>query len=102
MKEFVCWSQAGVGEVINTEAEAVLPAVFKAVHTASALKVAGPIGTQFQDLRSENYTSLSQEALLAEFLQSNAAYRRMAVFGRSGSTKRWLLARPTFARCCAP
>ena len=91
MKEFVCWSQAGVGEVINTEAEAVLPAVFKAVHTASALKVAGPIGTQFQDLRPENYTSLSQEALLAEFLQPDAAYRRMAVFGRSGSGKSHLI-----------
>lgn len=91
MKEFVCWSQTGVGEVINTEAEAVLPAVFKAVHTASALKVAGPIGTQFQDLRPENYTILSQEALLAEFLQPDAAYRRMAVFGRSGSGKSHLI-----------
>jgi hypothetical protein len=91
VKEFVCWSPAGVGDVINTEAEAVLPAIFKAVHTASALKVAGPIGTQFQDLRPENYTSLSQEELLAEFLQPDAAYRRMAVFGRSGSGKSHLI-----------
>ncbi len=91
MKEFVCWSQAGVGEIINTEAEAVLPAVFKAVHTASPLKVAGPIGTQFQDLRPENYTSLSQEELLEEFLRADAAYRRMAVFGRSGSGKSHLI-----------
>ncbi len=91
MKEFVCWSASSAGDVINTEAEAVAPAVFKAVHTASELKVAGPIGTQFQDLRPENYTSVTQEELLAEFLQPDAAYRRMAVFGRSGSGKSHLI-----------
>jgi hypothetical protein len=91
MKEHLCWSPAGVGAVINTEAEAVPPAIFKAVHTASDLKVAGPIGTQFQDLRPEHYTSLTQEALLEEFLRAEVPYRRIAVFGRSGSGKSHLI-----------
>ena len=91
MKEHLCWSAAGVGAVINTEAEEVPAAVFRAVHTASDLKVAGPIGTRFQDLRPEHYTSLSQEALLEEFVRPDAPYRRMAIFGRSGSGKSHLI-----------
>ena len=91
MREYLCWAPAGVHDVINTEAEAVSPAIFKAVHTASALKVAGPIGTRFQDLLPENYTNLSQEELLGEFLRPDASYRRMAVFGRSGSGKSHLI-----------
>lgn len=91
MKEYLCWSPSGVGAVVNPEAEEVPPAIFKAVHTASDLKVAGPIGTQFQDLRPEHYASLTQEALLEEFLRSEAPYRRIAVFGRSGSGKSHLI-----------
>jgi len=91
MREIICWAPAGVHDVINTEAEAVSPAIFKAVHTASALKVAGPIGTRFQDLLPENFTSLSQELLLEEFLRPDASYRRMAVFGRPGSGKSHLI-----------
>ncbi|WP_119461081.1 protein DpdH [Rhodospirillaceae bacterium SYSU D60014] len=91
MREHLCWAPADVHDVINTEAEAVSPAIFKAVHTASTLKVAGPIGTRFQDLLPENYASLSQEALLEEFLRPDASYRRMAVFGRSGSGKSHLI-----------
>lgn len=91
MKEHLCWSAAGVGTVINTEAEEVPAAIFKAVHTASDLKVAGPVGTRFQELRPEHYTSLSQEALLEEFLRPDVAFRRMAIFGRSGSGKSHLI-----------
>jgi hypothetical protein len=91
MKEYLCWSPAGVGAVINPEAEAVPAAIFKAVHTASDLMVAGPIGTQFQDLRPEHYTSMPQEALLEEFLRPEAPFRRIAVFGRSGSGKSHLI-----------
>lgn len=91
MREYLCWTPAGVHDVINTEAEAVSPAIFKAIHSASTLKVAGPIGTRFQDLLPDNYTSLSQEVLLEEFLRPDASYRRMAVFGRSGSGKSHLI-----------
>lgn len=91
MKRHLCWAPAGVHAVINTEAEAVSSKVFNAVHTPSTLKVAGPIGTRFQDLQAENYASVDQEGLLEEFLRPDAAYRRMAVFGRSGSGKSHLI-----------
>jgi hypothetical protein len=80
-----------VGLVINTEAEAVPSAIFKAVHSPSALKVSGPIGTQFQDLRPEHFTSRDQDTLLQEFLYPDAAYRRMVVFGRPGCGKSHLI-----------
>ena len=91
MKNFLCWRPDGVTEVINPEAEVVSPAIFRAVHSSCDLQVSGRIGTVFQDIKPEHYRSMSQEALLADFLAPNVPYRRMAVFGRSGSGKSHLI-----------
>jgi energy-coupling factor transporter ATP-binding protein EcfA2 len=91
MKAHLCWSPAAVTSVINPEAEEVPPSIFKAVHTPSELRVAIPIGKRFQDLSPDHYGPMSQEQLLEEFLHPNAPYRRLAVFGRSGSGKSHLI-----------
>src|SRR5262249_46278281 len=42
-------------------------------------------------IRPENYRSMTEEELLDDFLRPTAPYRRMAVFGRTGSGKSHLI-----------
>jgi hypothetical protein len=91
MKNVVCWRAADVAEIINPEAEVVSPRIFRAVHSPFELRVSGPVGTEFQNIRPENYRSMTQEELLEDFLRPDVPYRRMAVFGRSGSGKSHLI-----------
>ncbi|WP_136616171.1 MULTISPECIES: protein DpdH [Mesorhizobium] len=91
MKNYLCWSPTGVTAVVNTEAEAVSPAIFRAVHSDCTLQVSPPMGTAFQDLAPSHFTGMSQEDLLREFLRPEVNYSRLAVYGRSGSGKSHLI-----------
>lgn len=91
MKNYLCWLPTGVTDVINPEAEVVSPAIFNAVHSPCGLRVSGVIGTEFQHIKPEHFRSMTQEELLEDFLAPNAPFRRLAVFGRSGSGKSHLI-----------
>ncbi|MGJ7570888.1 protein DpdH [Variovorax sp. RB2P76] len=86
----VCWSPSKVREVINTDAESVPDAVFRAVHTDWQLFVARPQGTSFQQLHEAAYAQRTAQDLLADFL-NNGRHMQLAVIGRSGSGKSHLI-----------
>ena len=88
MKEHLCWSPPGVRASSTPKPRPCRPAIFKAVHTASALKVAGPIGYSVSRPTAGALRERATGDLLEEFLRSDAPYRRIAVFGRSGSASR--------------
>ena len=86
----VCWRPGKVREVINTDAESVPDAVFRAVHTDWRLFVARPQGTSFQQLHSEAFAERSSQDLLTDFL-ADRRHTQLAVIGRSGSGKSHLI-----------
>lgn len=87
----LCWTPGEVLQIINTEAEAITPVVFRAVHSARELRVSGFIGTSFHELQPNHFRSISQDSLLAEFLRPEAPFSRLVVYGRTGSGKSHLI-----------
>ena len=77
-KGFVCWDPARVGQVMHTDAEAAVPAVFMAVHTDEPLELQRPEGRR------------SAREFLDDFLAASGDVRAV-VIGDSGSGKSHLV-----------
>lgn len=87
----ICWDPNRVREVINTDAESISDAVFRAVHSEHVLQIAEPFGTSFQQLRSAAFRDMQPQHFLAEFLRPDRPHAQVAVIGRSGSGKSHLI-----------
>jgi hypothetical protein len=87
----ICWDPNRVREVINTDAESISDAVFRAVHSEHVLQIAEPFGTSFQQLRSAAFRDMQPQDFLAEFLRPDRPHAQVAVIGRSGSGKSHLI-----------
>lgn len=93
MTEFstICWDPLEVPEIINPYAEHISDGIFRFVHSDWDLSIARPRGTNYQDLRTTDYTSKTQVEFLEDFLDENKPHVLAAILGTTGSGKSHLV-----------
>ena len=93
MTEFgaICWDPSEVPEIINPYAEHISDGIFRFVHSDWDLSIAQPRGTNYQDLRTTDYTSRTQVEFLEDFLDENKPHVLAAILGTTGSGKSHLV-----------
>lgn len=87
----ICWNPLEVPEIINPYAEHISDGIFRFVHSDWDLSIARPRGTNYQDLKSTDYTSKTQVEFLEDFLDENKPHVLAAILGTTGSGKSHLV-----------
>ena len=87
----ICWDPMEVPEIINPYAEHISDGIFRFVHSDFKLSVGAPRGTNYQNMKNQDYNRVSHNDFLNDFLDESKPHVLAAILGDTGSGKSHLV-----------